>query len=166
MIRVSEGAELAATSQASPAVVNLPVPDRVHRVLYVDDSEANRRLIVTVLRSQGFDCETENNGQQGLEAVRTGDWDLILMDIQMPVMDGVAASRAIRALRDFRSRVPIVAVTANTLVAQLETYVAAGINDWIEKPVDIGLLIEKSLGWATSGWRESVPDVAGTRELR
>ena len=68
------------------------------------------------------------------------------MDIQMPVMDGVAASRAIRALRDFRSMVPIVAVRANTLVAQLETYVAAGINDWIEKPVDIGLLIEKSLG--------------------
>lgn len=166
MIRVSEGAETAATSQAVPVLVNVPVRNRVPKVLYVDDSEANRRLIVTVLRSQGFDCEAENDGQQGLEAVKTGDWDLILMDIQMPVMDGVAASRAIRALRDFRSRVPIVAVTANTLVAQIETYYAAGINDWIEKPVDIGLLIEKSLGWATSGWREAASKVVGTRELR
>ena len=159
MIRVSEGAEPTLVSPAALGVTSLPVSHRVPRVLYVDDSEANRRLVVTVLRSQGLDCETANDGQQGLDAVMTGDWDLVLMDIQMPIMDGVAATRAIRALQDFRSRAPIVAVTANTLAAQLDTYMDAGINDWIEKPVDIGLLIEKTLRWATSGWREGAPDL-------
>ncbi len=158
MIRVSESAELAVTHQASPTVTDPPASKGVPRVLYVDDSEPNRQLVMTVLRCQGFECETTNDGQQGLEAVKIGDWDLVLMDIQMPVMDGVAATRAIRSLQDFRSRIPIVAVTANTLAAQLEVYRDAGINDWIEKPVDIGLLVEKTLGWATGGWRERAPD--------
>jgi len=165
MIRVSEGAEPTLISPAALGVTSLPISHRVPRVLYVDDSEANRRLVVTVLRSQGLDCETANDGQQGLDAVMTGDWDLVLMDIQMPIMDGVAATRAIRALQDFRSRAPIVAVTANTLAAQLDTYMDAGINDWIEKPVDIGLLIEKTLRWATSGWREGAPDLVSANAL-
>lgn len=158
MIRVSEGAQPIARNQASSGIASSPVSERAPRILYVDDSEANRRLVTTVLRSQGFECETADDGQQGLDAVIAGDWDLILMDIQMPVMDGVAATRAIRGLQDFRSRAPVMAVTANTLAAQLETYIDAGINDWIEKPVDIGLLVEKSLGWATSGWRDAMPD--------
>ena len=166
MIRVSEGAEPIARSQASSCIAGSPVSERAPRILYVDDSEANRRLVTTVLRSQGFECETADDGQQGLDAVIAGDWDLILMDIQMPVMDGVAATRAIRGLQDFRSRAPVMAVTANTLAAQLETYIDAGINDWIEKPVDIGLLVEKSLGWATSGWREAMPDATSAVLVR
>ena len=166
MIRVSEGAQPIARNQASSGIASSPVSERAPRILYVDDSEANRRLVTTVLRSQGFECETADDGQQGLDAVIAGDWDLILMDIQMPVMDGVAATRAIRGLQDFRSRAPIMAVTANTLAAQLETYSDAGINDWIEKPVDIGLLVEKSLGWATSGWRDAMPDATSAVLVR
>lgn len=157
MIRVSEGAEPREASVLSPELVNPPPAERALRILYVDDSEANRRLVATVLRSQGFECETADDGQQGLDAVILGDWDLILMDIQMPVMDGVAATRAIRDLPDFRSRAPIVAVTANTLATQIETYFDAGIDDWIEKPVDMGVLIAKSVGWGSSGWRDAAP---------
>ena len=165
MIRVSEGAEPLDTRITLPDAAG-PVPsDRAPRILYIDDSEANRRLVVTVLQSQGLDCETADDGQQGVDAVIQGDWDVILMDIQMPVMDGVAATRAIRGLQDFRSQAPIVAVTANTLAAQLETYAEAGMNDWIAKPVDIGLLVQKTLGWATCGWREVACDRASTDEI-
>ena len=158
MIRVSEGAEPVPMTQTAPDSATSTLADRAPRVLYVDDSEANRRLVMTVLQSQGFDCETADDGQQGLDAVILGDWDVILMDIQMPVMDGVAATRAIRALADFRSYAPIVAVTANTLSAQLTTYAEAGMNDWIAKPVDIGALVEKTFGWATCGWRETATE--------
>lgn len=156
MIRVSEDASSAPATLPLPAVVTSATSDRVPRVLYVDDSEPNRRLVVTILRSQGFECETADDGKQGLEAVISGDWDVILMDIQMPVMDGVEASRAIRALGNFKRGVPIIAVTANTLAAQLECYKTAGMNDWIEKPVDVGLLIKKSASWAGSDWRDDV----------
>lgn len=166
MIRVSEGAEFGAGEHVSSRPDPSPGLDRPLRVLYVDDSEPNRRLVVTVLQSQGCVCETADDGQQGLEAVKIGDWDLILMDIQMPVMDGVAATRAIRALDDFRSLAPIVAVTANTLAAQLDTYWEAGINDWIEKPVDIGILVEKTFAWANSGWRQRAPDVVSASASR
>ena len=158
MIRISEGVEPSSADQALPAHDASDALGRAPRVLYVDDSEANRRLVVTLLRSQGCDCETADDGQQGLEAVRTGDWDLILMDIQMPVMDGVTATRAIRALDDYRSLAPVIAVTANTLSAQLQTYWDAGIDDYIEKPVDIGVLVEKTYAWANSGWRHRSPD--------
>lgn len=153
MIRVSEGSDSVAPEPVFTEVDAPPIHDRPLRALYVDDSEPNRRLVATVLHSQGCVCETAEDGRQGLEAVRAGDWDLILMDIQMPVMDGIEAARAIRALGDYRARVPIVAVTANTLTAQLEVYRAAGMDDWIEKPVDIGLLVEKTYGWGMSGWR-------------
>lgn len=153
MIRVSEAADTVACRQLAPETTGAPSPERPPRVLYVDDSEANRRLVATILTSQGFECETADDGKEGLDWVKAGDWDIILMDIQMPVMDGVAATRAIRALDDFRSQTPIIAVTANTLVTQLETYAEAGVNDWIEKPVNIAILVEKTSAWAHSGWR-------------
>jgi len=117
------------------------------RVLYVDDNDSNRALVTAILRAQAVDCQTVDDGLQGLEAARLGGWDLILMDIQMPVMDGVAATRAIRALPGPTGAVPIVAVTANTLAGQLETYAAAGMDDVIAKPVDMAELIAKVLAW-------------------
>jgi len=121
---------------------------RPARVLYVDDNESNRALVTAILATQRMDCQTADDGAQGLEAARTGDWDLILMDIQMPVMDGVEATRAIRALPGQAGAVPIVALTANTLVAQVATYVAAGMDDVIAKPVDMAELIAKVAAWS------------------
>lgn len=165
MIRVADGAAAEpAPVQTDGPVIPSVMDARATRVLYVDDNEANRRLVMTVLRSQGMDCETAVDGAEGVESVRAGDWDIVLMDIQMPVMDGVAASRAIRNLQDYRAGVPIIAVTANTLGAQLEAYADAGMNDCIEKPVNIAVLIDSTTRWAGCGWRDVAFGAAPGRE--
>lgn len=133
-------------------------PDGGPAVLYVDDNENNRTLVATILATQGIRCETADDGLQGLTAVEQGDFDLILMDIAMPVMDGVEASRRIRALPGARGAVPIIAVTANTLPEQLATYAAVGIDDCLAKPINmVGLLT------AVSVWGAGRPD-AGSVE--
>ena len=124
------------------------------RVLYVDDNDNNRALVSTLLSLQGVVCETADDGAQGLAAASRGDWDLVLMDIQMPVMDGVEASRRIRALGDEAAAVPIIALTANTLDDQLATYAEVGMNDCIAKPVNAAELFSKVAHWAATPWRE------------
>ncbi|MFN7110828.1 MAG: response regulator [Brevundimonas sp.] len=143
----------AATSEAPEAERSGLTP----RVLYVDDHDCNRALVVAVLEAQGIACATAEDGAQGLEAARTGDWDLILMDIQMPVMDGVAATRAIRALPGHRGATPIVALTANTLAEQKAEYVAAGMDDCMAKPINIIELTHMVLSWTSSDWRRNGP---------
>ncbi len=124
--------------------------ERMLKVLYADDHDSNRVLVQAVLVSQGQDCDTVNDGAEAVRAVLGGDYDLVLMDIQMPVMDGVEATRAIRALPGPKGAIPILALTANTLSDQLETYAAVGMNDCIAKPVNIGELLTKTLHWAAA----------------
>lgn len=156
MIQLSEldawtGEAPAAAAQApGPAATTAPAPtaeigndpDRPLRVLCVDDNDSNRTLIAAVLTSQGIDCVTANDGREGLEAAMAGGFDAILMDIQMPVMDGVAATRAIRSLCGPVGDVPIIAVTANTLVEQLVQYERAGMTAVVSKPIDVMELME------------------------
>jgi len=133
------------------------------RVLCVDDNQTNRMLMTAMLSAQGMVCETVEDGALGLAAAAAGDWDVVLMDIQMPVMDGVESTRRIRALGGEAGAVPIIAVTANTLAAQVETYVAAGMDDLVAKPVDMAELIGKVAHWGGCGWREALAaEPAGT----
>lgn len=118
------------------------------RVLYVDDNESNRTLVRAMLATQGVVCETAGDGLCGVQAAAGGEWDLILMDIQMPVMDGVSAARRIRSLPGTAADVPIIAVTANTLPDQVVSYVEAGMDDCIAKPVDMMELLAKTAHWA------------------
>ena len=149
MIETGEApAETAPSPCPSNASSPQPEPGPGLRVLYVDDNDSNRTLVRAVLEAQGIACVTANDGQEGVEAARLGGWDVILMDIQMPVMDGVAAARAIRALPVPLSDPAILALTANTLPEQLEGYEAAGMNDLIAKPIAIGELVAKVTGWA------------------
>lgn len=126
------------------------------RALYVDDNESNRALVQAMFAAMGFICETAVDGRAGVEAAMSGDWDVILMDIQMPVMDGVTATRMIRALEGPAASTPIIALTANTLPAQIQTYVEAGMDDCVAKPVNMVELLTKVSHWAQSCWRESV----------
>lgn len=123
----------------------------VLRVLYVDDNESNRTLVRAMLATQGIACETANDGQRGLEAAACGDWDVILMDIQMPIMDGVTAARRIRSLAGAAAATPIIALTANTLDEQVRAYSEAGMDDCIAKPVNMVELLTKTAHWGGCG---------------
>jgi len=123
-------------------------------VLYVDDNESNRVLVSTLLTAQGVVCETVDDGAQGVQAARRGGWDVILMDIQMPVMDGVEATRRIRALGTEVAATPIIALTANTLAEQLEVYFAVGMDDCIAKPLNAAEMFDKLFTQASRPWRE------------
>ncbi|WP_254600889.1 response regulator [Caulobacter sp. S45] len=118
------------------------------RVLYVDDNAHNRALVTAILATQGIACATAEDGDDGLDLARGGCWDLILMDIQMPRMDGVKSTRAIRALPAPAGLVPILAVTANTLPNQLASYSEAGMNDCISKPIEVASLLERVAHWS------------------
>ena len=129
------------------------------RVLYVDDNQSNRVLVKAMLATQQIACETADDGAEGVDAAAAGDWDLILMDIQMPVMDGVEAARRIRALDGQVAATPIIALTANTLDEQVRGYFEAGMHDCIAKPVDMIELLTKVVQWGGSDWRETAaPD--------
>ncbi len=107
------------------------------KVLVVEDMEMNQLLMKKIMESWGIEVAIVANGLLALEKVQKENYDLILMDIQMPEMDGVEATRRIRQLSDVcKATTPIVAVTANLLKGDSERYLAAGMNDYIAKPIE------------------------------
>jgi CheY-like chemotaxis protein len=106
------------------------------RILLAEDNEINALLATTILEEAGFSVEVVVNGVQAVEAARRGAYDLILMDVQMPVMDGLQATRQIRAMGGHAARLPIVALTANAMRADQDACLQAGMNDFVSKPLD------------------------------
>lgn len=113
------------------------------RVLLAEDNRINQKFAVAVLEKAGHRVEVVENGAQAVEAVRKGSYDVVLMDVQMPVLDGVGATREIRAMPGPKSAVPIIALTANAMSGDEETYLAAGMDDYVTKPISTQLLFEK-----------------------
>ena len=110
------------------------------RLLLVEDNELNREIAVEILSANGFQVDTAEDGSIAVEKIRAasaGDYDLILMDVQMPVMDGYEATRQIRALGTESSRVPIVAMTANAFEEDRKLALATGMNEHIAKPINV-----------------------------
>ncbi|HXQ17518.1 MAG TPA: ATP-binding protein [Caulobacteraceae bacterium] len=105
------------------------------RVLVVEDNATNRLVATGMLSQLGADVETAEDGAQGVAAVERTDFDLIFMDIQMPVMDGVEATRRIRAMPAPKCQIPIVATTANVMPEQVAAYRQSGINGVVAKPI-------------------------------
>lgn len=110
------------------------------RILVTDDTPANRQLVGLVLRKAGLIVDEAEHGAQALERVAAADYDLLLMDMQMPVMDGFTATRT---LRDQGITTPIFALTANVMQSDRERCEAAGCDDFLTKPIDIDTLISK-----------------------
>lgn len=107
------------------------------RVLIVDDMEINQQLAKAIVEAKDFEADLVMNGLEAVEALKKRNYDLILMDIQMPYMDGVQATIAIRAMEDPAKRnVPIIALTANGGEVNAARYLEAGMNDCICKPID------------------------------
>jgi signal transduction histidine kinase/CheY-like chemotaxis protein len=117
---------------------------RAIRVLVAEDNPTNQLVLRALLAPVGIDPVIVGDGQQALIAWRRGEWDVILMDVQMPVMDGVTATRMIRdeEAASGRARTPIVGVTANVMTHQVKGYRAAGMDDVVPKPVEFRRLVE------------------------
>ena len=110
-------------------------------MLVADDHPANRFLAGKLLEMFGCTHDAVENGAEAVEAAQTGAHDLILMDIKMPVMDGVAATRAIRGLGGERATLPILALTANADERDAADYLAAGMDGVVQKPIEPDVLL-------------------------
>jgi signal transduction histidine kinase/DNA-binding response OmpR family regulator len=113
------------------------------RVLVAEDNKINQRLASMLLQNAGHHVTIAENGTQAVTAVRDDFYDVVLMDVQMPELDGVQATRQIRALAAPKNGVPIIAVTAHAMAGAREEYLAAGMNDYLSKPIDAAALISK-----------------------
>jgi two-component system, sensor histidine kinase and response regulator len=116
------------------------------RVLIADDNRINQELATELLRLVDLKVEVADNGRIAVDMARRGDYDLILMDMQMPEMDGLEATRLIRTVPELDST-PVVAMTASAFGADRDACLAAGMNDHIGKPVNPATLYEKMLRW-------------------
>ena len=118
--------------------------ERKLRILAAEDNATNQKVLQAVMEPLDVELHIVPDGQQAVEAWRHGGFDLILMDVQMPVMDGVEAARAIRAAEaaEHLPRTPILALTANALVHQVESYLAVGMDGHVSKPIELTRLYD------------------------
>jgi len=112
------------------------------RILVAEDNRINQILVVKLLAQAGHHADTVANGLEAVQAVQSVPYDLVLMDIQMPELDGIEAARRIRALPGSVAAIPIIALTANALAGDREIYLGAGMNDYVAKPVQPRRLME------------------------
>ncbi|MDJ0942847.1 MAG: response regulator [Kiloniellales bacterium] len=122
------GTEEATRPQGGPAKV---------RVLLVEDNPVNQQLVTTVLKQAGYRVDSAADGVEAVQAAQRHPYDLILMDVQLPIMNGLEATRRIRSLDNPNADCPILAVTANAMRGDREEYIAAGMDDYITKPIDL-----------------------------
>jgi len=141
--------------QAAEASAVQSVPDAADRpgpapleILMAEDNPVNRKVIQVFLERRGHRVHTVSDGAQAVEAMRQHPYDVVLMDMRMPVMDGLAATRAIRALPQPNCQVPIVALTANAFRSDAEQCAEAGMDAFLAKPVDFLALTSTLARWA------------------
>jgi len=136
------------TTTGNRAPSNSMGPLQGARVLLVEDNEINQQVAEGLLSRAGIDLEIVNNGKQAVGAVKARTFDAVLMDMQMPVMDGLEATRRIRADSAYNA-LPIIAMTANAMATDRQACIDAGMNDHISKPIDPGILYNALARWIT-----------------
>jgi CheY-like chemotaxis protein len=115
------------------------------RILLVEDNEVNQLVASRILGNAGMDVSIAGDGREAVDMIQKGKFDLVLMDIQMPVMDGLTATREIRGL-GFRD-LPIVAMTAHAMSSDRELSLQAGMNDHVNKPINVTELFQTLVKW-------------------
>lgn len=121
-------------------------------VLVVEDNAINQEVAIGMLEKIGLNATVADNGQEGFDAIAEGQFDLVLMDCQMPIMDGYEATRAIREreIEYGQSRIPIIALTANAMIGDSEKCLAAGMDDYMSKPFEEHVLEDKIGFWLST----------------
>jgi Amt family ammonium transporter len=122
------------------------------RILVVEDNMVNQLVATEILEQAGYTTETADNGQEALDRLQTENYDLILMDCQMPVLDGFETTAKIRALDNSTAELPIVALTANALKGDRQRCLDAGMDDYITKPLDAEVLYTLLKKYLASGY--------------
>jgi two-component system, sensor histidine kinase and response regulator len=121
------------------------------RILVAEDNRINQRLILLLLEKAGYSTQLATNGAEAVEALKKEQFDIVLMDVQMPVMDGEEATREIRAFETGacggNRHVPIIAVTAHAMRGDRERCLAAGMDDYLTKPLQNGVLEAAVIQW-------------------
>lgn len=151
----------------------LPAPppseaQRLH-ILLAEDNQINQKFALALLERSGHITDVVDTGLKAVQAVMTRDYDVVLMDIQMPELDGVAATARIRKLKGSKANIPIIAMTANAMSGAREEYIEAGMNDYIAKPIKPQALLEKlatiAAGASHSSEDNSILDKIALEEL-
>ena len=143
-------AAVAAAVTAEAEQPAFEAPEHAARILVVDDLAANRDIVVAILGACGHDLVEASGGQEAVDAAACSPFDLILMDMQMPGMDGLAATRRIRRDQGPNRATPIVALSANVMPDHLAACRAAGMDDHIGKPIVVAELLAKVVHWANN----------------
>ncbi|MBT6441274.1 MAG: PAS domain-containing protein [Alphaproteobacteria bacterium] len=121
-----------------------------YKILLAEDNLINQQIAVTLLVDAGADVDTALNGIEVVEMAPLEPYDVVLMDIRMPELDGLEATKRIRALGGSCAEIPIIAMTANAMRGDRDAYIAAGMNDYVSKPLAFGKLFRTLLKWAPS----------------
>ena len=145
--RLPVAAELPPVPESAVGVS--PPPTARLRVLVVDDNHANRLVASCILEERGHQVETAGDGRQAIRLAQANHYDVILMDVQMPGLDGLEATAVIRAREGGRRRVPIIAMTAYDLPEDRERCLAAGMDGFLAKPITEPALIALVEGLVT-----------------
>ena len=159
-----EDRRMAKTSQANKEA-DMARPIRGARILLVEDNEINQQIADEILTGAGLRVSIANNGKEAVQAVTEGAFDAVLMDIQMPVMDGYIATREIRKDDRFKD-LPVIAMTASAMVQDRENAIEAGMNDHVSKPIDIDELFSTLLKWVHPREGEMPDDSAPVLEKK
>ncbi len=138
----------AGTPAAAPAHLEAPAapeapeaPATGLRILAAEDNVVNQLITEALVKQMGHYCDLVGDGREAVRQVQQAHYDLILMDVQMPVLDGVAAVREIRALAAPCASIPVIALTANVMTTDRDAYLAAGMDDYVAKPIEYKLLV-------------------------
>lgn len=110
------------------------------KILLVEDNPISQNLEMKILREVGYDVDAVSNGFDAIEAIKTGSFDVVLMDVEMTDMDGITATKKVRELPGVNGKIPIIAVTAHSSMKDREKCLAAGMDDYIAKPINIHFL--------------------------
>ncbi len=138
------------TTQSIVSDIASPLFATTGHILLVEDNEINQLIAEELITSKGHTVDIANNGQEAIDMIENGHYDMVFMDIQMPVMDGLTATRTIRTMERF-AKLPIIAMSAHAMTGDREISLSHGMNDHLPKPIAPGLLYATIDTWLNAG---------------